>query len=48
MLFTYVHRLFYASRSVSSIQAVKAVGTDYDPLHLAMPLSKSGKELLVL
>ena len=46
----YLHRLLHATRSVRSIQAMKAVGTmsDYDPLHLAMPLSKSGKELLVL
>ena len=33
-----------------AFKLVKAVGTmsNYDPLHLAMPLIKSGKELLVI
>ena len=41
----YLCRLPYASRLVS-IVVYDIPG--YDPLHLAMPLSKSGKELLVL
>ena len=41
----YLCRLPYASRSVSIVAFELCM---ISPLHLAMPLSKSGKELLVL